>query len=100
MVVSDCRVTYRRGRKPPRDPFDPVALAKKLPLKLRTFEPWLRSENGQATGLREYTFALLDWLSETLGVAEVPDGLAMEVMRRVPGAPSAWYRAMFSAPPQ
>ena len=88
-------MTYRRGHKPKRDPFDPLVLAKKLPIKLRTFESWLRSESGQATGLREYTFALLDWLSETLGVVEVPDGLVVEVMRHGPGTASDWYRAMF-----
>ena len=92
-------MTYRRGRKPQKDPFDPILLAKILPIKLRTFESWLRTENGQATGLRDYTFALLDWLSETLHVSEVPDGLVSEVMRYGPGAPSDWYRGVLGAQP-
>ena len=92
-------MTYRKGRQPKRDPFDPLVLAKKLPIRLRTYELWLRSENGQATGLREYTNGLLDWLSETLNVAEVPHGLLSEVMRRGPGDPSTWYRAMLGARP-
>lgn len=91
-------MTYRRDRGPRKDPHDPVALAKKLPIRLRTFQGFMQSENGRATGLKAYLQEFAQWLGETLGTDEIPEGLALEVMRRGPGLPADWYRAVLGAP--
>lgn len=77
------------------DPADPRVLAKKVPMSLRTFEDWFYSDGGAATGLKDYLEDMNLWLECELG--EVPDGLALEVMKLSAGDASSWYRGMMHA---
>jgi hypothetical protein len=43
------------------------ALARQLPENLRTFDLWLYSNGGEATGLKDYLKALRQWLIEQTG---------------------------------
>lgn len=88
-------MTYRRGRKPQRDPRDPTALAKTLPIPLRTFDRWIRPGGGPAPGLGEYQSALRQHLVEKIGADLVDDELLYSVQKCGPGPASVWWQQVF-----
>ena len=88
-------MTYRRGSAPKRDPRDPVALAKTLPVALRTFDTWIRSGGGAAPGLREYQTALREHLEKKIGAELVDDEFVYAVQKCGPGPVSVWWKQVF-----
>lgn len=91
-------MTYRRGRKPQRDPRDPVTLAKKLPIKFRSFDAWQNNRGGgPAPGLVAYRRALREQLVELIGAELVDDELVSAVQSRAAGSAGVWWRQALRA---
>ena len=74
--------TRRHNR---RDLDSPEAVAKRLPVQLRSFNAWHYSEGGAATGLQDYLTTL---------AAQVAPHEPIPVMNAAGLSVSDWYRHM------
>ena len=86
-------MTYRRGSKKPRvDPRDPLALAKKLPIRLRTLDAFLGWDDGGKSRYNRYLAEVADWLAEQPGIGVRDEDLAFTVAKRARCSAEDWYR--------
>ena len=86
-------MTYRRGsRKPRLDPRDPLALSKKLPIRLRTLDSFLGWDDAGKSRYNGYLAELTDWLAEQPGIGVRDEVLAFAVAKRARCGAEDWYR--------
>lgn len=82
--------TRRRGTRNRGN--DPAALAARLPVELRGFDPWLYSETGPPTGLRDYWGSLAEWID-----GQEADPRVIPLVMTSTGLNYAdWYRLMMT----
>jgi hypothetical protein len=70
-----------------RDPDSPEAVAKRLPVQLRSFNAWYYTDNGMPAGLQDYLAAL---------AAQVAPHEPIPVMNAAGLSVSDWYRHMLT----